>query len=82
MFEQELKSQAYTSAVEVDEYNDDNSVHVCNLPYKMRFFFPNPLFLQGEETGPLEGNLEFLQPSHTLEIQDAPSVSTARISVR
>jgi hypothetical protein len=38
--------------------------------------------LQGEETGPLEGNLEFFQPSYTLEIQDAPSVSTARISVR
>jgi hypothetical protein len=74
MFEQELKSRAYTSAVEVDEYNDDNSVHVCNLPYTNAIFFSNPLCLQGEETGPLEGNFEFLQPSYTLEIQEAPSV--------
>jgi hypothetical protein len=40
----------------------------------MQFFLSNPLCLQGEETGPLEGNFEFLQPSYTLEIQEAPSV--------
>jgi hypothetical protein len=76
VFEQESKSQSYTSAAEVDEYNDANSVHVCNLPYTNAIFSSNPLCLQGEETGPLEGNLQFLQPSYALEIQEAPSVPT------